>query len=624
MVFLFLTQWVFLMQAKAPPEFVQVGMIDSEGPNDGPGEGEDDKDESPLPEEQEMPPEQPAEEVTPTQPAAEETSPDPGEDTETPDEAKVGSGSGADQGGGGDGAPEFRNRVGTGRGDALKRYGGNSRTERAVRVGLQWLARHQHPMGYWSANDFNELCEGEPCSGEAMNGYEPGHTGLALLSFLGAGHTHRKGIYMGTVKGAIDWALSMQSASGRFGNPSRCYMYNHAICLLAVAEAYGMTKDSRLREPVQRGIGFLVTTQQKGGGWDYIANATGRNDVSVTGWAVMALKSAATSGIPVSGTCWRRAKEFIRRMTHPDGQVEYEDRGFNRRRRWVRRGPGMAAVGLLCHLYFGDDPTSSRCQKIANYLRKNPPSLTALREEQLHTNYYWYYATLAFFQLGADDWHWWNERFRDFVVGLQCEEGCEAGSWDPEDGWMGPYGGRLYATTLNILCLEVYYRYLPLYKSKVAVQFEEEKDDATLETEDALRIAVDPAMSTGKRLKALQALESVSGKEASRVLEKALADPKQVIRWQAVRSLGARKDKETVPALVAALNRGSDRALTATFLRALGQIGSRKALEALLPYLSHEESRFRSCALSALQKATGKALGQKPEAWAKVIAERDD
>ena len=37
-----------------------------------------------------------------------------------------------------------------------------------------------------------------------------------------------------------------------------------------------------------------------------------------------------------------------------------------------------------------------------------------------------------------------------------------AGSWTPDGVW-GGYGGRVYSTAMAALCLEVYYRYLPLY-----------------------------------------------------------------------------------------------------------------------------------------------------------------
>jgi len=46
--------------------------------------------------------------------------------------------------------------------------------------------------------------------------------------------------------------------------------------------------------------------------------------------------------------------------------------------------------------------------------------------------------------------------------------GCDRGSWDPiypiPDRWAGS-AGRLYLTSLSLLTLEVYYRYLPLYRT---------------------------------------------------------------------------------------------------------------------------------------------------------------
>ena len=36
------------------------------------------------------------------------------------------------------------------------------------------------------------------------------------------------------------------------------------------------------------------------------------------------------------------------------------------------------------------------------------------------------------------------------------------GSWDPIRD--GEYAGRAYSTAMGALCLEVYYRYLPIYK----------------------------------------------------------------------------------------------------------------------------------------------------------------
>ena len=52
---------------------------------------------------------------------------------------------------------------------------------------------------------------------------------------------------------------------------------------------------------------------------------------------------------------------------------------------------------------------------------------------------------------------------REILISEQITSGKNAGSWDPKDSW-GRYGGRLYSTALATLTLEVYYRFLPLYR----------------------------------------------------------------------------------------------------------------------------------------------------------------
>jgi hypothetical protein len=66
------------------------------------------------------------------------------------------------------------------------------------------------------------------------------------------------------------------------------------------------------------------------------------------------------------------------------------------------------------------------------------------------------------FQLGGQYWKTWNEALQKTLLPRQQPTGPWAGSWDPDTRWDN-YGGRVYATALSALCLEVYYRYLPLY-----------------------------------------------------------------------------------------------------------------------------------------------------------------
>jgi len=119
-------------------------------------------------------------------------------------------------------------------------------------------------------------------------------------------------------------------------------------------------------------------------------------------------------------------------------------------------------VGLLCLQYLGarsDDPAVVEAK---HYLLANLPDSSLQRDV-----YYWYYATMAMHNFLDRDWETWNRAMRTTLVKTQAREGCAVGSWDPNrptlDRW-GGQGGRLYTTCLSTLSLEVYYRYLPLFK----------------------------------------------------------------------------------------------------------------------------------------------------------------
>jgi hypothetical protein len=69
----------------------------------------------------------------------------------------------------------------------VKKAGGTKESEAAVNLGLDWLARHQEADGSWSFQHGPDDPGTMVCPTAA--------TGLALLAFLGAGHTHKKGDY---------------------------------------------------------------------------------------------------------------------------------------------------------------------------------------------------------------------------------------------------------------------------------------------------------------------------------------------------------------------------------------------------------------------------------------------
>jgi hypothetical protein len=84
--------------------------------------------------------------------------------------------------------------------------------------------------------------------------------------------------------------------------------------------------------------------------------------------------------------------------------------------------------------------------------------------------YYWYYGTLALNQYdGPDnprrsaqgrDWKAWENALLDAIQPLQDDTkgACSSGSWPTPDRW-SLAAGPIYRTAINVLTLEVYYRY---------------------------------------------------------------------------------------------------------------------------------------------------------------------
>ncbi|MAT14669.1 MAG: hypothetical protein CMJ46_05290 [Planctomyces sp.] len=338
--------------------------------------------------------------------------------------------------------------------------GGTEFSEQAVERSLAWLAKVQHPQGHWDADrygagtvDVDE--EGVPRLFAGKQS-DTGLTALSILCFLGAGYTHEEGQYKTTVEKALRWLVSQQREDGYLGGNAKHYemMYCHGMATYAIAEAYGMRQDleakSWLREPVEKGVQYVISQQNpEDGGWRYLRGQKG--DMSMFGWQLMALKSAEISGIAIPQQVKNRMIRFLkdRSLGENQGLASY-----------VPDQPpsnSMTAEALFCKQMLGINRTNPACIEAVDHMLKNVPSR---REYNL---YYWYYGTLAMYQHGGSAWNTWNSSLRDRIVSEQRQTGEFAGSWDPRSVW-SPYGGRIYTTALSTLCLEVYYRFLPLYR----------------------------------------------------------------------------------------------------------------------------------------------------------------
>jgi len=196
----------------------------------------------------------------------------------------------------------------------VEAMGGNRQTEDAVQRALRWLANHQSDDGRWDGDGFDDSCH--ECGGETEAEVDVALTGLALLCYLAADHTHEHdGPYRDTVDRAIKWLLAQQDEDGDLR--AGATMYSHGIASIALSEAYGMTHDSRLRDPVQRATRFITGARSRETGiWRYEPGKSG--DTSVLGWQIMALKSAAAARIDVPMEPFVAASRWLEHVSSRD------------------------------------------------------------------------------------------------------------------------------------------------------------------------------------------------------------------------------------------------------------------------------------------------------------------
>ena len=84
--------------------------------------------------------------------------------------------------------------------------------------------------------------------------------------------------------------------------------------------------------------------------------------------------------------------------------------------------------------------------------------------------YYWYYATQLLHNMQNKAWKQWNPIIRDGLIRPRSRargatRGAGARSSSPARPLGSDRAGRLFQTSLSILTLEVYYRFLPLYRN---------------------------------------------------------------------------------------------------------------------------------------------------------------
>ena len=350
----------------------------------------------------------------------------------------------------------YADRTGQRRAAAAAARGGSQETERAVQAALAWLSAAQSEDGRWSAARYGGGVE-RSVQGQHRQGVgaksDHGVSGLALLAFLGAGNTHQQGSYAENVGRGVRFLVDRQRSNGALSGEAEFFaaLYCHGMATIALAECCAMTGDESLRQPLERAVRYTLSMQSPAtGGWRYAAGD--RGDTSQFGWQVMVLSSARNAGLKGLDQAEARARLFLQSVS--SGQAG----GLASYRAREQPSVAMTAEALVCRLFLGVPPEHPSVAEAVDMLAN------ALPDSAKPNAYTWYYATLASFHAGGPQWSRWNQQLQRALLPLQRHEaGALTGSWDPDSAW-GGHGGRVYATAMAAMTLEVYYRHLPMHR----------------------------------------------------------------------------------------------------------------------------------------------------------------
>jgi len=285
--------------------------------------------------------------------------------------------------------------------------------------------------------------------------------GLAGMAFLSAGHTPGRGPYGDVVNRCIDY-LTAQAVSKKDGRQAGGWrylttpkgylggtMYGHGIATLFLCEVSGMVDPKRQKKidaVLPKALKVILDAQavkkeaRFAGGWRYKPDSPD-SDLSVSGWNLMALRSARLNGAPVPAEAIQKAINFVNRCNG-----SYQGGGG--------MTLAMAGVSLLCRELSGhhDDGMNRRFgDYVGGWPHHGPPHLTSYHE------YNTYYISLGLFQLGGKYWERFAPRLYKYLIKYQRADGA----WN---GYHAPQFGHVFSTSMYTMALTVTYHQLPIYQ----------------------------------------------------------------------------------------------------------------------------------------------------------------
>lgn len=333
----------------------------------------------------------------------------------------------------------------------LQETGGTPECETAVEKGLEWLQATQKSDGSWE-------------TGQNAAGY----TGLGLLAYLGRCETPMSAKYGETVLKAMTYLIDLGMKNNgvlAVNSVSRAVPYDHSIALYALAEAYTFCKQLGIvvpnhQEIVTKAGQYMIDHQNANGGWAYsYAKQGGHVDTSVVAWQMQALKAMQYTGLEFDGL----QRSADRGVTYLEGMQNARGGfGYRNPNSPIGSVSGYFSMtgGCVLALQLWGKGNSAAVRNGAKYIEEN----TKFDYNDTYADLYGhYYEIQAMLNRGGEQWNKYNALVRDELLNNQDTNG----SWK-QVSTKGKLRGQAYLTrslhyrtTLAILMLESYYRFLP-------------------------------------------------------------------------------------------------------------------------------------------------------------------
>ena len=268
-------------------------------------------------------------------------------------------------------------------------------------------------------------------------------TALTLMAFMVQGHVPGRGEYGKTMDAAIAYLISVgEKQAGYMGGS----MYEHGLATLALSEAWGQSKNSKIRDALRAAVDVTLRAQNGAGGWRYQPQPVDA-DLSITVMQLVALNSAREAGIAVPDQTIRKAVGYVLSCWNPAGSgFLYQPGGGQETPRFV-----TTAAGVMSLIMSGerDHPKTRRGLAI----------LAAFPDIKFKVGYggYWlyahYYAIQDMYQAGDTLFQPWYPKIAAPLINEQWKDG----SWNIQEG-------PIFSTGMAVMILGVPYRFVPIYQ----------------------------------------------------------------------------------------------------------------------------------------------------------------